>query len=54
MIFRSFGDDYANDTTSARKEFDLRIGKYIPKVDRDLNAREDTDETVFKHGRLRR
>lgn len=54
LIFKSFGDDYINDRTAARQEYDARMNKAIYNVDKDKDARLDVDEAVQQNGWLNR
>ena len=45
IIFTAFGDDYADNVISSRREYTERLSKRLYRVDQNNNATEDTDES---------
>ena len=54
MAFVIMGDDYSDDKEAARKEYNERISKNMFAVDRDNDARIDTQEIEYQQGTLTR
>lgn len=54
IIFRSFGDDFIDQKTQARDEYQSRLKKRIHRVDLNSNATEDDYEGVNETGFLSR
>lgn len=54
IIFRSFGDDYVDRANEALAEYNRRISKRNPTIDRNNNATEDAFERSYSTGWLSR
>lgn len=54
IIFRSFGDDYLDRAAEALAEYNRRISKRNPTIDRNANAVQDAHEVSHPNGWLSR
>lgn len=54
LIFRSFGDDYTDRAAEALAEYNRRISKRNPTIDRNNNATQDAEEVSYETGWLSR
>lgn len=54
IIFRAFGDDYVDRANEALAEYNRRISKRNPTIDRNNNATQDAQEVAHQTGWLSR
>lgn len=54
IIYSAFGDSYKDNRTDARKEYELRINKSLPKVDTYKTATVEIDNYPFTMGGITR
>lgn len=54
MIFTALGDDYKDDATAAKNEYEIRIKNGVYNLDQNNNARIDEQETRYRQGFITR
>lgn len=54
IAYNGLGESKADEKEDAQKEFHIRVNRAMPKVDHNLNARTDVNETVVRTGRVYR